>query len=338
MATFRPDVAHAPGGRADRARRGAPAQHQQLGVAVGVVDLERADVGRDPGDLRRADRGHALVVVRVVADVARAVLALEATDPVLAGPACPGSPTGARAARPARTGRNVPPFAAANFGSIVGSASTSGSRHGSEEFCRKLSDSRITGVRYWIGDPRGLDRHVEAIGGRRGGDDRDRRLAVAAEHRRQQVALLRLGRHAGRRAGAHHVDDDHRQLGDHGQTDRLGLQVHARDRSCPSRRGGRRTTAPSAMFAAAISSSACIVRTPKFLCLRQLVQQLGRRRDRVAGVEQRQPAALGGRDQAPGERLRAGDVAVDARARPAPPSRGPGARTARSSRRSCSRR
>ena len=55
--------------------------------------------------------------------------------------------------------------------------------------------------------------------------------------------------------------------------------------------------APSAMLAAAISSSACTVRTPKRRVARELVEQLGGGRDRVAGEEQRQPAADAGGDQ-----------------------------------------
>src|SRR5439155_5116765 len=40
------------------------------------------------------------------------------------------------------------PLATAKFGSILGRVSTSGSRHGSDEFDRNVSESRITGVRY----------------------------------------------------------------------------------------------------------------------------------------------------------------------------------------------
>ena len=45
-----------------------------------------------------------------------------------------------------------------------------------------------------------------------GGDDRHGRLAVAAEHRLQQVGLLGLGGQAGGGAAALDVDDDQRQL------------------------------------------------------------------------------------------------------------------------------
>ena len=111
------------------------------------------------------------------------------------------------------------------------------------------------------GDPHGLDRHVEAVGRRLRGDDRHRALAVAAEHRLQQVGLLGLGRQAGARAAALHVDDDERQFGHDGQADRLGLQADARaagagDADRPAE------AAPMATPMAAISSSAWKVLTP----------------------------------------------------------------------------
>ena len=99
--------------------------------------------------------------------------------------------------------------------------------------------------------------------GRGRGDDRQRRLAVAPVQRHQQVGGLGLGGHARRGPGALHVDDDQRQLQRHRQADRLGLEVHARARWWPSPRAGPRRRAPSAMFTAAISSSAWTVRTPK---------------------------------------------------------------------------
>ena len=71
--------------------------------------------------------------------------------------------------------------------------------------------------------------------------------------------------------------------------------------------------APMADVMAAISSSAWNVRTPKFLCCDQFVQNVAGRRDRIAAVEQVAAAALGGGDQAPGHGLVAGDVAVLAR-------------------------
>ena len=80
------------------------------------------------------------------------------------------------------------------------------------------------------GDADRLDGGVEAVRRGLGGDDRHRRLAVAAVHGVEQVGLLGLGGQAGRRAAALDVDDQQRQLEADGQAHRLRLQVDARAR------------------------------------------------------------------------------------------------------------
>src|SRR5690606_12317019 len=92
-----PDAAH--GGR-DRAVRRTPAQHQDLGAlsgrAVRVVHHGVRHV--DPVHLGLAGAHHVVVVGRVVADVAGAVLLLDAADAVLqAGRAGDGPRAGERA-------------------------------------------------------------------------------------------------------------------------------------------------------------------------------------------------------------------------------------------------
>ena len=62
------------------------------------------------------------------------------------------------------------------------------------------------------GDPGRLDRGVEALRRAVAGDDRQRRLAVAAVQREVEVGRLGLGGQAGRRAAALDVDDQQRQL------------------------------------------------------------------------------------------------------------------------------
>ena len=63
-------------------------------------------------------------------------------------PGVPGTAHG-RASRSSRAyGRKPSPLAVAKSGSISGRSSTSGSRHGSEEFDRNVSESTMTGVRY----------------------------------------------------------------------------------------------------------------------------------------------------------------------------------------------
>ena len=120
--------------------------------------------------------------------------------------------------------------AVANAGSIVGQLGQLGDapRLGAvgEHAVGEQHHRRAVGDR----DPDRLEGRVEAVAGGARRDDRHRRLAVAAEHRLQQVGLLGLGRQPGRRAAALDVDDQQRQLGHHGQADRLGLQRDARAR------------------------------------------------------------------------------------------------------------
>ena len=73
-----------------------------------------------------------------------------------------------------------------------------------------------------------LDGDEEAVARALRRDDRQRRLAVAAVDRHQQVGGLGLGRQAGGRAAALDVDDEQRQLEAHGEAHRLGLEGHAR--------------------------------------------------------------------------------------------------------------
>ena len=129
--------AHAPGCGADRAVGRAPAENERVG-AVGVVDLELGDVGRDSRDLRRAQPHHPVVVLRVVRDVAGLVLLLEPADPVLEA-GRPGIAHGRASVSGSRLYGRKP---SSSFGSVAnvvemsGSDSTSGMSHGSEPFAR----------------------------------------------------------------------------------------------------------------------------------------------------------------------------------------------------------
>ena len=127
-------------------------------------------------------------------------------------------------------------------------------------------ESRNTGVRYLIAIRAASIAAVEALAGRRRRDDRHRRLRVAPVQHHQQVGLLGLRRHPGRRARALDVEDQQRQLERDREADRLLLQHDARARPTCRRRARRRTTRRRAAPTAAISSSAWNVRTPKFLC------------------------------------------------------------------------
>ena len=201
---------HAPRRGADRAVGRAPAEDERV-RAVGIVDGELRDVGRDTGDLRSAEPHHPVVVLRVVRDVAGLVLLLEPADPVLEarrsrdrprprerlGVALVREEPGRRRSAPSRTSSRS-----------SGSVATSGISHGSEPFARYASESRKTGVRYFTAiraasiaaskQPDGVEAATTGTG----------RLRVPAEEDHQQVGLLGLRRHARRRPGALDVDDE----------------------------------------------------------------------------------------------------------------------------------
>ena len=161
------------------------------------------------------------------------------------------------------------------------------------------------------GDPRRLVGGLEALARRGGRHHRQRRLAVAAVDGHQQVRLLGLGRHAGRRAGALHVDDDQRQLERDRQPDRLGLEVHAR-----AARGGDAEAAAERRAQRHAGGGDLVLGLDRphaeVLVPRELVQQLGGGRDRVAGEHERQAGPDAGGQQAERGGRRAVDVAVGA--------------------------
>ena len=77
-------------------------------------------------------------------------------------------------------------------------------------------------------DPGRLDGDLEAIGGRLGGDDRERAVRVSAIDRLMQVGLFGLRRHAGRWARALDVDHHEGQFHGDGEADGFGLERDAR--------------------------------------------------------------------------------------------------------------
>ena len=149
--------------------------------------------------------------------------------------------------------------------------------------CRAASRRRAaaTARRRWPGSRRTAD-HRRPVLQRRAGPPRWRRRSSATGERgatigsgaspwrpniaMQQVGLLGLGRQPGRRPGALHVDDQQRELQADRQADRLGLEVEARARGAGHAEVPGERCAERDADAAAISSSACMVRTPKFLC------------------------------------------------------------------------
>ena len=161
-------------------------------------------------------------------------------------------------------------------------------------------------------DPRRLDRGVEALRRRRGREHRHRALGVAPEQDHQQVGLLRLRRHPGRRAGALDVEDQQRQLEHDPEPDRLLLEHDPR----PGRgRDAERAAEGRAERGADRGDLVLGLERPdaERLVPRQLLEDRARRRDRVGAEEEVEAGELRGGDQPVRERRVAADLPVDAR-------------------------
>ncbi len=83
LGDFDPGASNDLAGSSDGAVRGTPAEHENASIAAGVIHLDIDDGVRDCVDLRLAQAHHAIMVLRVVGDVARAVRLLEAPDAML---------------------------------------------------------------------------------------------------------------------------------------------------------------------------------------------------------------------------------------------------------------
>ena len=152
----------------------------------------------------------------------------------------------------------------AKSGSISGSEATSGSRHGSEEFARKVSASRITGVRYLTAIRTASiapSKQSAGVDGATTGSGDSPWRPYSAISRSAASVLVGMPVEGPARwtstttigssiATASPIVSAFRSM--------PGPLV-AVTPSCPA------NAAPSAMFAAAISSSAWTVRTPKRL-------------------------------------------------------------------------
>ena len=159
------------------------------------------------------------------------------------------------------------------------------------------------------GDPGRLDGGVEALGRAVARHDGQRRLAVTAEHRDVEVGGLGLGGQAGGGPAALDVDEQQRQLHRHRQRDRLALERHARTRGGGhaevAGEGGAERHADRCDLVLGLHGADAEV-----LVLRQLVEDVGRRRDRVRAERDRQLGELAGGDEAPRQRRVARDARV----------------------------
>ena len=159
-------------------------------------------------------------------------------------------------------------------------------------------------------DAHGLDRCIEAVSGRTRGDDRHRRLPVAAVHRHHQIGRLGFGGQTGGRAAALDVDHDQRKLKAHGEPEGFALERNTRAT------GGRDADMAAIARAEGGADGGDLVfglegPDAEVLVLRQLVKDVARRRDRIRAEEQREAGLLACGDQTPTQ----GGVAVDVRVR-----------------------
>src|SRR5207302_5358750 len=67
----------------NRSERGAPADNGQRAVILTDRDVLQWNVARDSGDLVGTSLGHPCVIVGIIRDVARVIIALEAADAML---------------------------------------------------------------------------------------------------------------------------------------------------------------------------------------------------------------------------------------------------------------
>ena len=298
-------------GQADRPVGGAPADHREGPARGALIDRLLGDVVRDAGDLLVPRVGHALMVLGIVGDVARIVVLLEPADAVFeAGGARPDPGPGQRL--------RVPPIGLETLGLGVerhreglerveiGQAPRLG-RVGDEGVAEDHDGRHVAG-----GETHRLDRDIEGLGGRAGGEHHQRRIRIAPVDGEIEVGLLGLGRHAGRRAGALGVEEDQRQLGGDGEAERLGLERDAGARARGDAegagvRGADRGPRRGDLVLGLEGHHIVGLETG------QLMQHRGGRRDRVGAEHQLQPGKLRPRDEAPGQRLGPGDGPVEPR-------------------------
>ncbi len=306
-----PDPSH---GRTDRAVGRSPAEHECPRIPVDIVDLELRDVGGDVRDLLGTQTDHPVVVVGVVGDGAGDVRLLEPADPV-------GKPRGARHGPGARERLRISQIRMEGISLVRRRRERGRDRRqpgdiGDQPWFGAVGEGRIRqevdGGSVLERDPGRLDCGMEALRGARGGDHRHRALAVAAVENEQQVGLLGLRRHAGRRPCALDVEDEQRQLEHHAETHHLRLEHD-------SRPGGGRDSERAAEGRTECRAAGCDLvlglerRHPEALVTRQLLEDRRCRRDRVGTEEEREPGELRRGDQPVADRGVAGDLPVAAR-------------------------
>ena len=302
-------------GGVDGGPRRAPPDDEQLGVVV-ADDRQRRDVLGDGRHLGGAEVDHPLVVLRRVVDVAGAVLLLDAADAVHQARRAGDRPRAGQRVGIAEVGPEL--------GLAVGVGVVLLGGEGHRDVGQRVEvgqPPRLGAVgevavgqqdhrrAVLEGDADRLDRGDEAVRRAVRRDDRQRCLAVTAEQGDVEVGGLGLGRQAGRRAAALDVDDEQRQLERDGERDRLALEGQAGpagggDAEVAGEGGAERHADGGDLVLGLHGADA------EVLVLRQLVEDVRGRRDRVRAERDRELGELTGGDDAPRQRGVAGDARV----------------------------
>ena len=301
--------AHPPHRLVDRAPGGAPSDHRERGARFAGLEPLIGDALRDPVDPGRAHVGHALVVVRVVGDVAGVVALLDSSHPVL-------EPRRARAHPRAGEGVRIPEVRMEALG-IRAEGGREGLVAGDVGDPPRLGGVREVGVAQH--DDRGhvtgrdagrLHRDVEALRGARRRQHGKRNVGRPAEDGLVEVRLLGLGRHAGGRPGALGVDHDERELHRRRVGDRLRLErdpgAGARGHPEPAGPGCADRGANGGHLVFGLER-----RHPELLARGEGVQQVRGGGDRIGGERDRELREPARREQAEAHRLGPVDVAVE---------------------------
>ena len=292
----------------------APAYKKRGGLGRVAYHLLGGDVVGDPGYLLAADFHHAGVIGAVGRDCAGLDVLFKAAEAVWKGVLAGDCPVARKRLRVAHVGapgvaqlrghaRNADFGIFVGFGNAPGRGAVADEGIGEQDYRGHVLD----------GDARGLEGHVEAVGGTYGRYDGQGRLAVASVESLVQVGLLGFGGEAGGGAAALHVDYHQRQFGHHGQTDSLAFQSQTgaggggnAQRACKRGADGRAYACNFILHLAGFHA--------EVLALCKLVENVGGGGDGVAAQIERTTRLFGGHNQTPGRGLVTLDICVYARA------------------------
>jgi len=293
-----------------RAKRGTPGNQKQ--VALGVAGGRYVgNVLTDGFHFRGADAHHFFVVQRLVVHVAGDFLLFNAADAVLKARGTRNGPRARQRLRVALIGEEAFGICLKFHGDgrdFLGGGDAPGLRTIREIAVGQNDDRHHVFER----DATGFECGPETIAGRGRGQHGNRSFRIAAEHRLQQIGLLGLRRQSGGRPTALNVADYEGQFGHYSEAQSFCLQRHAGARSRGDGQcagiGGADGTGDGSNFVFGLERE-----DAEILVLRELMQNVGGRRNRVTAEVQLQTSLLRRGDEADGQSLIAAEVAIRAR-------------------------